>query len=116
MAKGEHRMTIQDLFNQTCTVQKVTRADDGSGGQTESWASDIADMPCRIQALNGRELEAYMKMEVNADFKLFCLPQSSEITEGQHRISFESRLFDIVFVDKWNFAGHHWKLLLLERK
>ena len=109
-------MTIQDLFNQTCTIEKVVRAADGSGGTDETWSNHIVDMPCRIQALKGRELEMYMKLEVNADFKLFCLPQSLDITEGTHRVSFQSREFDIVFVDKWNFDAHHWKLLLLERK
>ena len=113
-------MTIQDLFQETCTIEEVVRTPDGSGGVGETWADYITDLKCRFQAMSGREQAEYMKLEVKAGFKLFCLPQSKNIKEGQHRVKFsdgvEDRIFDIVFVDKWNFDEHHWKLLLEERK
>lgn len=113
-------MSIEDLFQETCTIEEVTRTPDGSGGVGETWANYIEDLSCRIQALTGREQAEYMKLEVKAGSKLFCLPQSKDIKEGQHRVKFTNdfviRYFDIAFVDKWNFDEHHWKLILEERK
>jgi len=113
-------MAIEDLFQETCTIQEVARAADGKGGVENTWSPYIEDVPCRLQALSAREVDEYAKREVSANFRLFILPQEDNIKEGEHRVKFndgvEDRYFDIVHVDKWNFDEHHWKLVLWEQK
>lgn len=107
---------IEDMFNETANVHKVTRIKQNDGSWSVIWGVNyIVAMPCRVQALRGDERFRFKKQEVDADFKLFCLPQSSDITED-NRIEVNSRIFDIVFVDKWDLAGHHWRIFLNERK
>jgi len=111
---------IQDMFNLYVTIEEVTRTPDGQGGQAESWAEYITDLHGRMRKTTAREREEYMKLEVAADFLFDILPQELDITENNHRLTFNDgfndRIFDIVHVDKWNFAGHHWILALFEQK
>jgi len=108
-------MSIQDLFETTATIQRAAESQETDGSLKEVWSDLIADVKCSIQALSASERAAYKKLEVVASFKMFILPQGTDITQ-KDRVVHNGRVFDIVFVDKWHLIAHHWKLILEESK
>lgn len=51
------RDCIEGLLPDTCTIQTLTRASDGMGGWTETWADTYTSVPCRIWQKSGNERE-----------------------------------------------------------
>jgi head-tail adaptor len=41
------------IMTDTCTIQTVSRASDGMGGFTETWANTYQNVPCRLSPQGG---------------------------------------------------------------
>jgi head-tail adaptor len=112
---GVSEMSIASMLNITVTVKRIVKTADTYGSWTESEDDLIIDMPFRLQALSGSERQLYGKLQVEANCKGFCLPQTEEIKEADI-IYYGDRRFDVLFVDDWNLAGKYLRLWLRERK
>jgi predicted nucleotidyltransferase len=108
-------MSIASMLNSAVTVARVTKTPDDFGSWTESEDDLIVDLPFRLQALSGSERQLYGKLQVEANYKGFCLPQTEEIREADV-IYYGTRKFDVLFVDDWNLEGRYLRLFLRERK
>ncbi|MDP2950168.1 MAG: phage head closure protein [Chloroflexota bacterium] len=81
----------------TITIERLTRADDGAGGQTETWTIAYADVPARLSERTGREGIMAARESVEADWVL-TLPYDQDITEAD-RIIHASLTYEVVFVN-----------------
>lgn len=54
------RDAIEQMLPDTCTILSVTYTPDGRGGQTETWGTAAANVPCRLDLVT-RDLNEMVK-------------------------------------------------------
>lgn len=79
-------MSIDALCNTTADVIKTTKASDAYGGWTETRSNRYTAMPCRIQAISGRERLMYGATRVDASHRLYC-PATYSAIDAEDEIS-----------------------------
>ena len=107
-------MSFAGLLNQTCDVYRATISKATSGGAERTWAVQINDMPCRLQALRGTERAVRGSTGVEATHKLWCIPPAGETITEKDEIQIGSTRYRIAFVDDFQGLGHHLTFDLLE--
>jgi hypothetical protein len=67
------------LLPDTCNILSATRAVDAMGGISDTWGTAKANIACRLDALNGKEILASGEIEPYHTYVL-TLPNSTAIT------------------------------------
>lgn len=65
-------MSIEQLYNATVDVIRITKVADGLGGQTETETTLHSNLLCRINWTKGDERAMFGKTTVQVDAKLYC--------------------------------------------
>lgn len=105
------REDIEGLLPDTCDIYAVTRAADGYGGVTETWAAVYEGIQCRLDQKQGREQTAggaWTWFSRN----MLSLPQSTAITVN-HRVYYGGVFYNVVSVNEGSKLGV--KRAILER-
>ncbi len=107
-------MSFASLLIDVCTTQRYTTgAQDAFGKPAETWANNLVDEPCRLQAgigggntFAGREIRVGAKL-VEAEYLLFI--GDVDITE-QDRVVIDSVTYEVILVnDRQNGSASHHK-------
>ncbi len=88
-------MSLQDLYNVTVDVIRITKTSDSMGGWTDTDVIHINDLPCRINWSKGFEKVQFNKDTHYRDAKLYCAVV--DITTHD-RIVYDSKTYEIVSV------------------
>jgi hypothetical protein len=64
------RDTIALLMPDTCIIYSVTNTPDGEGGVTEARSTEYAEIPCRLDVVQGREQVAGGAMQPYTSYML----------------------------------------------
>lgn len=70
-----------ELLPDTCHVLSVTKTPDGQGGQTTTWGTASANVACRVDVQQGRELISGGGLQPFSSVML-SLPYDTTITEA----------------------------------
>ena len=100
-------MSYTSLLINTCTVQRNTAGAQGAyGTPADIWADHLADIACRLMALEGVEIRVGAEVVI-ATYKLFL--GDVDITE-QDRVVESSITYEVILVtDKQDDSGSHHK-------
>ena len=82
-------------LNQRVTLERKTRAQDGVGGATSTWAT-IATVAALVRPLTGREREHAGRREATADY-LVVIRARDDLVEA-NRLGWEGRKLNIVVI------------------
>lgn len=67
-------LTPTHLFNATCEVERATQSRDSGGSYTETFATHLTGVRCRIQPLSGDELRRYGRLDANISHAVYIEP------------------------------------------
>ena len=84
------------------TIERLTRIDDGAGGQTNRWDQVYTDVPARLAERSGRDGIMAARESVEAAWTL-TLPYNQEIAEAD-RVVHDGLTYEVVWVNK----GRSW--------
>ena len=100
-------MSYTSLLIEICTTQRFTEgAADGYGVPVRTWADNLVDQACRLNAAKGIELKIGAELVV-ADYKLFVL--DIDIIE-QDRVVISGLTYEVLLVETFaDLSGDHHK-------
>lgn len=75
------RETIELLLPDTCVICTITNTPDGEGGITQSRATTTADVPCRLDVMQGREQVTGGAIQPYIAYKL-SLPYDTTVSQA----------------------------------
>ena len=104
-------MSYSTLLIDTCTTQRYTDgAENAYGAPVKTWADNLTDTACRLQATTGTELTIGAEVVV-ADYKLFL--GDVNITE-QDWVVKDSITYEVLLVSNRQdgITSHHKECLL----
>ena len=78
-------MSFLGLLAHNVEVQRSTTADDGAGGDTETWATHIASMPARIRESKGA-YQRELRGEAQNVTHIMYFPRSRDVQRGDRVI------------------------------
>jgi len=84
-------MSLRQLFVTSVVIQYPTDTRGTEGGQSRTWTTRHATMPCRIQPLSAREAVLYGRETEKITHRLYCDPAYT--VEIEDRITYDSRTF-----------------------
>ncbi|MBE3087631.1 MAG: head-tail adaptor protein [Chloroflexi bacterium] len=107
-------MSFAGLLDSTVNVIRLVTADDNSGGQTTTDTIILRRIPCRFEALSGKQAQAmYAKLTTMPD--MICYMQfHSGIKEGDGLVDSKGREYAIALVEDWSLQGRYLKLAVTE--
>lgn len=91
-------MIIQDEFDLTADVKRLTPSDDG---QTESYGDHLSGVPCAVQPLDDA-MSQDLQGSFGKDFLMFCDVQ--DIDEGD-QVVIDEETYRVVGVDSYEWHG-----------
>jgi SPP1 family predicted phage head-tail adaptor len=102
---------IENYFDESVTIERVTRTDTNIGGWTESWDTHLT-VDGKIRPLSGSERLSADKQTLYADYRLYC--DNADITAADRAVS-GGVTYDIVFVKNVMHFDRHMEIDLLMR-
>ena len=105
-------MSIQSLANTTATVYSWAKTSDAYGGWTRSSDARYAGMPCRIQAISGKEAMLYASQRVAVTHKLYAAPEYSAVDPEDHIVDAAGTRYRVQFVRDPDLMGHHIEIVM----
>ena len=91
-------MSIENLLTQTCSVQKNTTSQAGTGGVINTFTNRIASLPCLLNQRRRRqgEVTEFGKVTMRDENILFAELNTSALTiVASDRVTLGSRIFEI---------------------
>ncbi len=88
-------MTLQNLYNKTVNVLRITKTSADDGSWTEAEVVHIYQLPCRINWLRGSERVMFSKDTWFRDAKVYCAVVD---ILNKDRISYDSKTYEVVNV------------------
>ena len=108
-------MSVENLFNIKVNVERPAEAIDDYGINAKTFATQITDMPARLQRRKASEVIYADRDTVLSDYVLYCGTENS--IEANDRILYDSEYYQIVGIDADNNQiGVYQKLDLLKVK
>lgn len=100
LLRSRHRFA--QMLPDRATIQRETLVPDGGGGQTSSWSTLEADVPCRLSPVGGGEVSTGSARRggdriSDQSTSLITFEADTEVTEAD-RILVGSRTFDVTLV------------------
>jgi hypothetical protein len=106
--------TVAELImDQTASTERVTNAQDDIGAVTQTWATSIASLKCKLHPIRGEERTMSGSMGVECTHILFC-GKSSDIIEADEVVIGTQR-YKVTWVDS-NSSLAYMKVELQERR
>ncbi len=99
-------MISKGLYNNTLTLQSVTRTDDGIGGYTETW-TDVGSFKARISPLSSAERLAQDKTTQVTTHRIYC---DNMIVTTADRIKWGDYYFEIIGITNPSEAYSHLEI------
>lgn len=90
---AEMKTRQQAAMPDSCVVKRLTRASDGAGGSTESWAT-AATVACRYAPARGAEQQAAGKLAAVGVWTV-TVPQGTDV-RATDRLVIGTRTFEVV--------------------
>lgn len=109
-------MSIQALFNKTCTIKKKTQTQTGSGQMIPTWTVFRSNIRCCHNTLKGDERIIAGKEQVEATHKIYMTYRSDLNDEGDFQIIVDGRTYDILLIGDASGRKHHLEIYLREFK
>ena len=100
-------MSIASLMNTTATVYSWTKTSDAYGGWTRTSDARYTAMPCRIQAISGKEAMRWASERTMVTHQLYAPPAYSAIDPEDHIVDADSTRYRVQFVRDPDQMGHH---------
>lgn len=107
------RTRIVRLLPDRCTIERKTTAPDGGGGTTETWASHLTDVPCRIEPAGGGETGATADRVDDETTHVLYLPALTDVDDTD-RVLLAGQRYDITAVRRWGSAEAYRSVELTE--
>lgn len=110
-------MSFDGLLNSTCTVQVKTSTQASDGQMVESWATEEASVPCRLDenSDSGLVVTSSAEYERAPSVVFMRKPSSYTITTATHRLLIGSDAYNIIRVkDKHTQVDTHHLELAVE--
>ncbi len=104
--------TILSEFSVTVNIETPSESKDAGKATIRTWAVKHESVKGHLRPLTGSEEIKWNRPTVTRSHLLYVKPAA--ITEVD-RVAYDSRVFDIVFVEDPQDLGHHYVLHLLER-
>lgn len=101
------------LLNETVTVNRPTRSDDGAGGWTESLTL-IGDVQGRIRPTTSREREAAAHQEADVTHVVYTLT-AADIKRGDE-LTARGQTLVVEAIREPSVTGHHYEIDCVERQ
>ena len=98
-------MAIEDLYNITFSVQRLTNAQDAIGGESGTWANLSTGNIGRYRLLSGTEREYAGRQGVMSTHRLYC--ESSVTIIEADRVVIGSLTFDVQYIYNVDELDHH---------
>ena len=98
------------LLNTTLTLQNLTIADDGMGGQTETWA-DLGQFKGRVSPLTSQERLMQNKETNTTTHKIYC---DNMLVTTKDRIKWGTYYFEILGITNPSEMYHHLEIACRE--
>lgn len=98
------RATQAEAMPDTCIVSRPTLTADGSGGQTEGWAT-AATVACRVAPMGARGAERAIAERMGAVMAYVVTVSTTTDVRSQDRIVVGARTFEVVTV----LDGEAWE-------
>ncbi len=95
---------IQDMFNKTVDVLRITRTTDSMGGATEVEVILHNDLKCRINWSRGEERVMFDKDTWYRDAKLYC---NVVAIQTKDRILYQSKVYEVKNVSNVDEADEY---------
>lgn len=102
---SQMRDDIELLMPDTCTIQSLTLASDGQGGQTETWGTALASAACRLDFIRGDETLTSGAIQPYTTVML-SLPYNTVITT-ENRVVHDSVTYNVTSVND----GQSWNIV-----
>jgi len=80
------------LLKDTLTLQRVSLADDGTGGRIATW-SDVGSFKGRISPIRAEEMRASDKLTMETTHRIYCDPMT---VNADDRIRWGTYYFEII--------------------
>ena len=113
-------MAIEDFYDNTAVVQKVSYAKTNMGGSKKTYTTRIASLACRL-SLDRRagitETDQYGKRTIREYWRLYCeATDTTRAIELDDRITADSKTFEVEGIYNPAIQNHHLEISLLEVK
>ena len=105
-------MSMGSLCNTTATVYSWTKTSDAYGGWTRSSDARYSGMPCRIQAIGGKEAMLYASQRVAVTHKLYTTSAYSAVDPEDHIVDADGTRYRVQFVRDPDQMGHHTEVTM----
>ena len=100
-------MTIDNMLDRTCTIQKWTKSLDSTTGQMQyTWTNYMTNVPCTKKTLTGDERLISGKESMIATDK-FYFKYGLSLSEKSNRIVFDGKTFEILSTGDAAVKRHH---------
>ena len=94
-----------DYWPDTCTIQTVSYASDGMGGQTETWANTHTSVNCRLMPQRSARGEQAQGDQVQAETSWVLTVAQDQTIDETMRVVHSSETYEIVSLAD----THSWK-------
>lgn len=102
---------IETLFESSLAVQRRTRASNGQGGWTETWAT-ASTIAARMRPASASERTLAVQRQAQITHVCYCAADE-DVTRGD-QLSGEGRTYTVVAVREPSHVGHHLEIDCLE--
>jgi len=106
---------IEDFYDSSALVEKVTNSKTNMGGRKQAWSSRIAALLCRVTYKRVTEADDRGKMSIRNVLRLYCAATSTNkaILESD-RITINSIVYQITGIANPGMQDHHLEINLSE--
>jgi len=105
-------MSIASLMSTTATVYSWTRTSDAYGGWARTSDARYTAMPCRIQAISGKEAMRWASERVTVTHQMFAPPDYSGIDPEDHIVDAAGTRYRVQFVRDPDLMRHHMEITM----
>lgn len=90
------------LLREKCTIQSLTETKSSTTGEmVKSYADTLSNIWCRVLTVSGGE-SFDGRERVTSDVKMFVIRYTTTALKTNMRISYDSKYYDIKFIDNEN--------------
>jgi SPP1 family predicted phage head-tail adaptor len=97
------RKSVEQLLPDTCNILSLTNTPDGQGGQTQTWGTASANVTCRLDVTESREMNAAGAIQTFTTYKL-SMPYDTTIAAA-NRVEVNGETYTVIGVNN----GQSWK-------
>ena len=93
------RADAADYFPDTCTIQTVTRAEDDTGGYSESWANTYTGVACRMAPIRSDQPERVEGDQVQALSRWILTVAHDQAMDETMRVVHDGETYEVAHLE-----------------